>query len=380
MAKISLLSVFYPFRGGIAQFSNALLKELKKNNNVLAVNFKRQYPNFLFPGKSQFVDEIQNFQKDETERIIDSINPISFLKAKNKINSFYSDILIVNYWMTFFGICKGFIAKKSKSKIKIALIHNLIPHEKKFYDNFVNRYFIKQFDAFIVMSETVKNDVLFYNSKAKILKLEHPNYNHFGEKLNQDIAISKLNEKGIPISKEKKKILFFGLIREYKGLDVLINAFSFLDESYQLIIAGECYGSFDSYQKIIDENKLNSKIILVNKFIIDDEVNLYFSAVDICALPYKSATQSGIVAVANHFIVPIISTNVGGLAESIQHNHTGIILNDFNCENFASKIEEFFTLKLIEKMKTNIEQKNKEQSWEFFASKVLDFAKNCKNH
>jgi glycosyltransferase involved in cell wall biosynthesis len=239
--------------------------------------------------------------------------------------------------MTFFGFCKGFIAKKSNSKVKIALIHNLIPHEKKFYDHFVNRYFLKQFDGFVVMSDVVKEDLLSYNNKAKFIKLEHPNYEHFGEKIIKNEAVQTLSNKGIKIDASKKTLLFFGLIREYKGLDILLEALSFLDDSFQLIIAGECYGSFEKYQTQIDILNLKDKIIILNNFIPDEDVSLYFSVSDLCILPYKSATQSGITAVANHFEVPIIASNVGGLAESVIDLETGLIVNNPIGEEFAKK-------------------------------------------
>jgi glycosyltransferase involved in cell wall biosynthesis len=377
--KITILSVFYPFRGGIAQFSNAIFKEFSQKNKVLAINFKRQYPDFLFPGKTQFVDVKDFIEEIETEKIIDSINPLTYISAKNKINEFHTELLIVNYWMTFFGFCKGFVAKKSESKIKIALIHNLIPHEKKFYDNFVNRYFLKQFDGFVVMSDVVKEDLLSYNNKSKFIKLEHPNYEHFGEKISKESAIQILVNKGIQIDVSKKTLLFFGLIREYKGLDILLSALSILDDSFQLIIAGECYGSFEKYQKQIETFNLNDKIFLQNNFIPDEDVSLYFSVSDLCILPYKSATQSGITAVANHFEVPIIASNVGGLAESVIDLETGLIVNNPIGEEFAKKINTYFEENLEKYFKENISKKNKEQSWEFFCEKIIEFSKTLSN-
>ncbi len=374
--KISFLSVFYPYRGGIAQFSDALLSVLTKKNKVQAINFKRQYPNFLFPGKTQFVENPDSEICQESLPLIDSINPFTFFKTKNIINQFSPDVLIVSYWMTFFAFCKGFITKKSKAKVKIALLHNLIPHEKKFYDSLVNRYFVKQFDGFIVMSEIVKNDLLSIKSDARIMKLEHPNYQLFGEKISKNEALTILQKDNIVLDSYKKTILFFGLIRDYKGLDLLIDAFAMLDDSYQLLIVGECYRSFEKYQMQIDKTKNGSNIIVVNKFILDDEVGVYFSVADVCVLPYKSATQSGIIAVANQFLVPVIATNVGGLSESVQDNKTGIIIQELDAKKIKEGICHFFDENLNELFQQNIAEKNKQQSWDYFAEKTLEFAKN----
>jgi glycosyltransferase involved in cell wall biosynthesis len=377
--KITILSVFYPFRGGIAQFSNAIFKEFSKKNQVFALNFKRQYPNFLFPGKTQFVDSKDDLGDIESLQLIDSINPLTFIAAKNKINDFQTEVLLVNYWMTFFGICKGFITKRSKAKIKIALIHNLIPHEKKNYDKFVNRYFIKQFDAFVVMSDVVKNDLLSYDGNARFIKLEHPNYEHFDKKLSKDEAINALSKKGIHIDTHKKNLLFFGLIRDYKGLDVLLDALSLLDDSFQLIIAGECYGSFEKYEHQIKRLGIENKVIVQNNFISDEDVNLYFSLCDLCVLPYKSATQSGIIAVANYFEIPVIASCVGGLAESVKDNETGLIVNQLNGKAFAEKINLYYDKEFENSFKKNISAKNKEQSWEYFCEKIIEFSKSINN-
>jgi glycosyltransferase involved in cell wall biosynthesis len=197
----------------------------------------------------------------------------------------------------------------------------------------------------------------------------------FGEKISKNESLTILQKDNIVLDPSKKTILFFGLIRDYKGLDLLIDAVAMLDDSYQLLIVGECYGSFEKYQMQIDKAKNGSNIIVVNKFIPDDEVGIYFSVADVCVLPYKSATQSGIIAVANQFLVPVIATNVGGLSESVQHMKTGIIINELEPEKIKHGITHFFDENLHELFQQNIAEKNKQQCWDYFAEKTLEFAK-----
>jgi glycosyltransferase involved in cell wall biosynthesis len=277
--------------------------------------------------------------------------------------------------MTFFGFCTGFIAKKSKVKTKIALIHNFIPHEAKFYDKWMNKYFIKQFDAALVMSQKVEDDVKRISPKMKTLLLEHPNYTHFGEKIKKNEALNFLN-----ISEEKKVLLFFGLIRDYKGLDTLINTLALLPVEYFLIIAGECYGDFTKYQNIISQNKLENQILVHNKFIHDDEVKFYFSAADVLILPYKEATQSGVIAISNYFCLPAIASNVGGLPEMIKQNEEGLITDENSARGFAETIKNYFSNELKSEFNLNLEKKKDHNSWTSFANQIEEFAKGLEKH
>lgn len=368
--KIALLSTFYPFRGGIAQFSGALLKAFESNTVVKAFNFKRQYPQILFPGETQFVKEEDNAEEIISERLLDSINPISFSNTAKAINNFQPTLFISNYWMTFFGPSMGNVAKRIDPKIKkIAIVHNVTPHEKRFFDNAANRYFLKNHDAFVVMSDIVESDLLTIVPEAKVLKLQHPNYSHFGEKIGQKDAKNNLR-----IDHDKKTILFFGIIRDYKGLDVLLDSFGQLNDEYQLLIAGECYGAFDKYQGKIDLNKNKSRIILHLKYISDQEVVNYFSAADVCILPYKSATQSGITAISHHFTLPIIATDVGGLKETIKNDENGLIVESSDSEKIKIAIEKYFKEHLKSQFQQNLTIENEENSWTNFANKILDFA------
>jgi glycosyltransferase involved in cell wall biosynthesis len=366
--KIAFLSTFYPLRGGIAQFNALVYRVLEKEHKVKAFTFKRQYPTFLFPGKTQYVTKDDNADKIESFEILDTINPLSYLSSSKKIRDFKPDLIITKYWMTFFAPSLGFVLSKNKKAVRISILDNVIPHEKRFFDTAFNRYFLSKNDGFVVMSDKVLNDLLSIKPNANYIRINHPVYNHFGDKIDTDIARKKLN-----IPTDKKTLLFFGIIRDYKGLDLLIDAMNLLDESYQLIIAGEVYGTFDKYEAQIKNNNLAKNIHLFNQYISDDEVSTFFSASDVCVLPYKSATQSGITSIANHFLVPLIATDVGGLKETISHLKTGIIVEKPNSNLISNAIENYFETNAKGEFSKNIELENEENSWEKFCEKILAF-------
>ena len=371
--KISIFSTFYPFRGGIAQFSALLFRSLEKKHTVSAFTFKRQYPNFLFPGETQYVTENDQADRIPSEQILDSINPLTCISSAKKINTYQPDIYISNYWMTFFGPSLGVLSLfLNKNTKQIAIIHNMIPHEKRFFDKPFNRFYLKRIDGFVVMSDIVLKDLLSLKPKAKFIQLNHPTYNHFGDSVDQQTAIQNLK-----IADKKYTLLFFGFIRDYKGLDILIDAMSMLDDRYQLIVAGEVYGSFDTYQEQINASSARERIHLFNKYISDEEVPVYFSAADVCILPYKSATQSGITAIANHFNLPVIATDVGGLKESIEDQQNGLIVKEGSVEALKNSIEHYFSNNLKEKFSKNLKERNLAEngnSWDNFTEKLMNFA------
>jgi glycosyltransferase involved in cell wall biosynthesis len=374
--KIVFLSTFYPFRGGIAQFSAHLYREAEKKHDVEAVTFTRQYPKLLFPGKTQLVSPADTADKIPAKRWLDSINPFTYISTARKIRNLQPDLIISRYWMSFFAPSFGWILSHQEKKTKrIAILDNVIPHERRFFDDAFNRFFLNKNDGFIVMSEQVQKDLLFYLPKAKHILIPHPIYNHFGEKISKNEALQKL---GISECINKKVLLFFGIIRDYKGLDILLNTIQFLDESYILLIAGEVYGSFEKYENIIKDKKLDKKVKLYNRYIDDSEVTNFFSAADVCVLPYRSATQSGITNISYHFEVPVISTNVGGLAETISHGRTGLIAEEVNEKSLLKQIKNFYEIYNPNEFAQNIQQYNKENSWENFVSKILEFSTRLK--
>ncbi|MCL1937625.1 MAG: glycosyltransferase [Candidatus Azobacteroides sp.] len=366
--KIALLSPFYPYRGGIAQFSGRLYKALEEENEVKAFSFLRLYPDFLFPGKTQYTNDKENTTDVPTERILDSLNPFSYEKTVRAIEKFQPDILLVAYWMSFFVPAYGYIVSRLRKKTKIIiLVHNAIPHEPRFFDKALAKLLFNRSDGFIVMSRTVEKDLLALSPEAPRLLKPHPLYDHFGEKIEQTEAL-----KALGINLNKKTLLFFGLIRDYKGLDLLIDAMALLDSSYQLLIAGETYGSFDKYQKQLDVSPAKDRIYLFNRYIDDSEVSLLFSAADLLVLPYKSATQSGIIPVAYHFELPVVATDIGGLREMIEPAGTGIITLPESAA-IAKGVEQIFSSD-ISIFTNNIKKEKQNLNWETFAHSLTAFA------
>jgi glycosyltransferase involved in cell wall biosynthesis len=375
--RIRFLSTFYPFRGGIAQFNALMYREMEKQHDVKAYTFKRQYPNFLFPGQTQYVTENDVADKIPSHAILDTINPFTYVKTARELKRSNPDVVIAKYWMTFFGPSLGYVFGRLKGKaIRISVLDNVIPHERRFFDHAFNRYFLKRNDGFIVMSDKVLKDLLHYRPDAKYVRMDHPVYDQFGARLAQGNALKEL---GISYNAEHKYLLFFGIIRKYKGLDLLIEAMSKLGSEYQLIIAGEVYGTFDEYQSLIDQHGLNDRVHVFNRYIPDDQVGLYFSASDVCVLPYRSATQSGIISISKHFEIPVIATDVGGLKESISHGETGLMVDFPEPDRIADSVKTFFIGELKETCKLLIREENQRNSWESFCAKIIAFSEEIRD-
>ena len=370
--KIAFLSTFFPYRGGIAQFNASLYRAFEQQGHqVKAFTFTRQYPDILFPGTSQLVQPGDIADEIPAERVLDSINPFTYLRSARQIEKFAPDLVIMKFWMPFLGPALGSVAHLLKKKTKIiTLIDNAIPHEKRIGDLAFTKYFLRANHGFVVMSNKVKEDLLQLQPQAKILFHPHPLYNHFGANMDQQEARQHLS-----IGADKKVILFFGFIRDYKGLDLLIEAMKNTPEDYVLLIAGEVYGNFESYRQQINAAGLEQKIVLHVRYISDNEVPLFFSAADVCVLPYKSATQSGITSIAFHFNVPIIATDVGGLQESITHNSTGLIVEKPDALLIHESLKKYFAHHFKAQFVANIERYKQQLSWEHLATETLAFSK-----
>ena len=369
--RIAILSCFYPYRGGIAQFNASLFEQLGKENEVKAFNFKRQYPDFLFPGKTQFVTEEDEAVPIESEALMDTVNPFTWIRTAKRIKEWKPDMLILRYWMPFFAPCLGFVARRMDSSCKvIAILDNVVPHERRFFDLPLTRYFLSGADGCVTLCSEVAEDLLRIKPEARYKIGYHPLYSHFGEKLPREEAENLLG-----LKHGRKNILFFGLIREYKGLDILIKAFGTLPEDFQLVIAGEPYGSFETYGRLIDESGCKDRIFVFPEYVRDSEVKKYFSAADVTVLPYRSATQSGVSSVSYHFDVPMIVTNVGGLKETIGDRGTGIVADSAEPECIAREIERFFSDSILrENCIKNIEAERKRLSWSEFCKELINFA------
>jgi len=372
--KVVFFSALPPYRGGISDFSELVVSAMEQLCDLKAFTFKKQYPNFLFPGKTQL--SLNKLSKSYP-RIVSGFNPLSYFSAVRQIKKSSPTIFITNYWMTFFAPMNVFFSKSLKKDcLKIAIIHNLIPHEKRFFDTFFNRIFVKSYDGFIVLSESVKKDLLAIDPSAKHCLLKHPSYNQFGEKIARKEAAAALG-----LDPTKKILLFFGLIRNYKGLDLLLQAFSNLNKEFILLIAGEVYGDEITYTNLISKSK-NKNIHFVNQFIDEQDVKLYFSVADLCVLPYKSATQSGIQALANSFCLPVLISNVGGLAEDIVDEKNGFILNDINPLAIQKKIEEIFNENKLIQVEENLKIENLllNDTWTKFSDSLIQFCDTLKKN
>ncbi|MDQ1264902.1 MAG: hypothetical protein QG635_51 [Bacteroidota bacterium] len=374
--RIAFLSVFYPYRGGIAQFNGSLFRALEKKHEIRAFNFSRQYPDFLFPGKTQYVGTDDTADPIPSLRCLDSINPLTYIKTANEIKKFNPDLLLLDYWMPFFAPSLGYPANRLKKNgvVVLSLLSNIIPHEPKPGDNFLTKKFLNQCHGYIILADALKKDLTSLKPEAKYICHHHPNYRHFGSKIPQNAAKQKI---GIPDG--KKTLLFFGLIRHYKGLDILLQSMKELDDSYYLIIAGEVYGNDKLYSEIIKENNLESRILFVNKYLADSELSPYFSAADACVLPYRTATQSGIVGVSYNFELPVITTDVGGLKEVVEPYGNGIVIAKADVRLLAEAIESYFNRNMKEKFVENIRASAKYFSWEHLADSIADFYEIIRN-
>ncbi|OJV20421.1 MAG: glycosyl transferase [Bacteroidetes bacterium 41-46] len=370
--KIAILSCFYPYRGGIAQFNANIYKELSKEHSVRAFNFSRQYPSILFPGKTQYVEEDDSAVKIDSLRVLDTANPFTYIKTAGLINRWQPDLLVMRYWMSWFAPSLGYVAKQMGPSTKIiSILDNVIPHEPKIFDKPFTKYFLGASDAFIVLSDSVGDDLKNLKPNARFISTPHPLYNHFGHKMEMSEARRLLG-----IHPDKKTILFFGLIREYKGLDILLKAFANLDDTYELVIAGEPYGSFTEYLSIIDSSPNRERIKLFTRYISDKEVPLFFSVADVCVLPYRSATQSGISAISYHFGLPMITTDVGGLKEAIENPGTGVVVERPDEVLISNAIKEFFASGRREHYVKNIEREREKLSWSNFTEKLINLYNN----
>ena len=340
--KVTILSTAYPYRGGIAVFTERLARAFQNiGDNVNISTFYLQYPDFLFPGKSQFSSSERPKDLDIISEV-NSINPLNWLRVGLRIKKQKPDILILKYWIPFLAPCLGTIARivRSNSHTKvIVVVDNLIPHEKRLGDNILTRYFVDSVDAFVAMSESVFNDLDYFDKhKKKVLGI-HPLYDNFGEAVSRDKAIANLS-----LDASYKYMLFFGIIRKYKGLDILLEAFAddrIQNKDIKLIVAGEFYEDCQPYYDLIDKYNLAESVVLVANFIPDSEVSNYFCAADIVVQPYKSATQSGVTQIAYNFDKPMLVTNVGGLKEIVPHNKVGYVCEP-NPKDVADSLSDFF--------------------------------------
>ena len=369
--NIAIIGPSYPYRGGLAAYNERLAVELQNQGHTVTMyTFTLQYPNFLFPGKTQYSEE-KGPDNLNIVRCINSVNPINWIQVGNRIKNEKPDLVITKYWLPFMGPCFGTIlrqVKKNRTTKVICIVDNITPHEARIGDKAFTRYFVKPLDGFVAMSQNVYDDISFFDkTKPKTLS-PHPLFDNFGAPLSKKEALDRLG-----LSDEYTYILFFGLIRKYKGLDLLIEAFAdsrFRDTNLKLLIAGEYYSDREEYLNLIKKHKLESSVVSVEKFIPDSEVKVFFSACDLVVQPYKSATQSGVTQIAYHFDKPMVVTNVGGLAELCPDGKVGYVVPTEPPE-IADAILRFFNEADREKMNSHILEEKKKYSWATLVQNTL---------
>ncbi|HMU45945.1 MAG TPA: glycosyltransferase [Chitinophagaceae bacterium] len=326
MKSVVIIGPGHPLRGGLATFNQRLAKQfIDEGNNCSIYSFSLQYPSFLFPGKTQYSDEPAP-ENLIIHAVINSINPINWIRTGNRLKKEKPDLVVVRYWLPFMGPALGTIlrrVRKNKHTKIICIADNVIPHEKRPGDKLFTCYFLKSCDGFITMSEKVMNDLQSFEKDKPVQLVSHPLYDTFGEKMDKQEARKHL---GLP--EDKKIILFFGFIRKYKGLDLLFEAMAELkktDPEIKLLVAGEFYEDNKPYLEQVEKLGIQDQLTLKTDFIPDSEVRYYLCAADAVIQPYRNATQSGVTPLAYHFEKPMVVTNVGGLPALVPHERSGIV-------------------------------------------------------
>ena len=370
MAKVFIIGPAYPLRGGLATFDELFCRAfIAQGHECEIVSYSLQYPGFLFPGTTQYDTSGIEPEGIRIHTLINSVNPLSWIKTAKFIIAQKPDFIVFRFWIPFMAPALGSIARRvRKHGIGVlAITDNVIPHEKFPAKNILANYFIKGCDGFVTMSKAVMKDLEKFTDTPHRKYLLHPLYTSFGEKLDKKAARRTL---GLP--EHEKIVLFFGLIRAYKGLDLLIDAFRELKDQpdIRLVIAGEFYKDKQLYLDQIEQYGLKEQVILHGKFIPNEAVKQYFSAADLVALPYRDATQSGVTQVSFHFEVPTLVTNVGGLSEVIPDKKAGYVVEPSG-KAIAEAIRDYFANNRMEAFTEGMKNEKKKYDWKIFVDEVL---------
>lgn len=361
--KIIILGTAWPYRGGLATFNERLARQFMSEGHEVEVwTFTLQYPSFLFPGKTQYTNEPA--PKDLViRRELNSCNPFNWIKVGKAVRKAAPDLLICCYWMSFFAPSYGLVSKMAQRNGKtrcVALVHNMIPHEPSILDKLFAPYFVKRQNGFVALSESVVKDIEAISHQHSAVSSPHPIYDHYGERMTKEEACEALG-----LDAQKDYMLFFGLVRAYKGLDLLLDAFGKVKDSLpnlQLIIAGEFYEDEDKYRTQIADLGLTERVIIRNEFVPDGDLRKYFGAADLIVQPYKTATQSGVTQVAFHFEKPMLVTNVGGLGE-IVHDHKMGYACAPNAEDIAEDLKDYYQNKRQEAYTAYLQKEKTKYAW-----------------
>ena len=372
--KIAIIGTAYPYRGGLAAYNERLAGQLQSEGHEVTVyTFTLQYPKLLFPGKTQY--STGKAPADiKIVRCINAVNPVNWVATGKSIRKTNPDLVIVKFWLPFMGPCFGTILRTIKSGMKtkvICILDNIIPHERRIGDRQFTKYFVKPIDAFVAMSHNVMEDTAQFDKiKPRVLS-PHPLFDNFGS-----IGSKSDARRILDIPEEGRYLLFFGLVRRYKGLDLLLEAMG-LDRiktlNLKLIIAGEFYDDQDHYNEIIERLGLEQNLIRIPTFIPNEEVGHYFNASDLIVQPYRSATQSGVTQIAYHFEKPMVVTNVGGLSEMCPHGKVGYVV-DVTPEAIADAIVDFYEPGKEEMFIQGVQEEKKKYTWDVLTKNIFTLA------
>lgn len=364
--KITLLGTAWPFRGGLAAFNERLAYELMdEGHEVDIITFTTQYPSILFPGKTQYSSEPAPSGL-KIRRMMNSVNPFNWIAVGRRIRKEAPDLLVIKFWMPFMAPCLGTIsriARKNGRTRTVTILDNLIPHEKRPGDNLLIKYFCASIDRYVAMSRSVLSDIDKFDTVKPRSFNPHPLYDNFGDKVLREEACRHLG-----LNPSDRHLLFFGLIRDYKGLDLLLQAYPRVAAKAKLVVAGEFYGGSERYHGLAAGLGIDDKVIWRTEFVPDSQVRYYFSAADLVVQPYKSATQSGVTQIAYHFGKPMLVTDVGGLAEIVPDGKVGYVVKP-EVAGIADALNRF--LDSCPDFSAGIEEEKKKYSWESMASRII---------
>ena len=375
MKKITILGTAYPYRGGIAVFNERMAKAFQEKGYKTDIyTFTLQYPNILFPGKSQYSEDPPPANMKITQAV-SSINPLNWWKVGRELARNKSDLVIAKFWLPFMGPCLGSIArlvKKNGHTRFMTVIDNIIPHEKRPGDRLFANYFAQACDGFVTMSRSVSEDLKQFTDNPHVSYLPHPIYDNFGEKISKPEA-----RKWLGLGMDEKVLLFFGIVRRYKGLDILLKAMAderIKEKNIKVIVAGEYYDDAAYYEDLISKFDIADSVISKPEFISNEEVKYYFCGTDMVVQPYRSATQSGISQMAYHFESPMLVTNVGGLPEIVPDGKVGYV-TEVRPKAVADAILDFYENDREATFRNNVVQEKARFSWDAFTEGVIELYK-----
>lgn len=379
MKKWVIVGPAHPLRGGIAALNERLAQALATAKEAVRIeSFSLQYPDFLFPGKTQYSDSPPpKYLHINTS--INAISPLNWWKVGNKIARERPDCVIFRYWLPFMSPCLGTIARlvrRNGHTVVLCIADNILPHEKHLFDTSLTRYFVSAIDGFLSMSQSVLDDLaLFDTTKPRTLS-PHPLYDHFGEKMSRSEALARLQ-----LPNTSRYLLFFGLIRDYKGLDILLDAFATLHTQYnsvKLIVAGEFYTDSSPYLKQIAALGLEEHVILHDRYIPDEDVAPYFCVADMVVQPYKHATQSGVTQIAYHFERPMLVTRVGGLSEMVPDGKVGYVVTP-SPQAVATALVDFYEHQRSNYFEQNVADEKQRYTWDKMVAALESLYQICRN-